>query len=430
MSKFKRLIFLSALIPVSLMALETVNLIKNHSFEKDDSSWRVYTGTFQEMEDDSAKAICCDSTAAFTGNYSASIYTSSLPGDSTPPGIMADSGVVIQALSIPKALKDLDSFTCMMKIEPSISGFEFENHIFLSFLFDMRKPDWLWCLYNYRNPNYKPWGNKKHRKVYNLKLQTDTAWRSIRRSIKVDWVDENYLSPELILDSFALVGAGVNLNTGWHGQKVYFDDIRLMGYADYDVGVKEILSPDTIGTQVNSAAYSYTPVARIKNFGRKDANSFLVIAELRNNAGTIFYTDTVSKSLSSDTEDTVEFTAFATMPSKSTLVIRTVMNPDESDADDELSKQIIKTGIEDDIETYELSLNVIPNIAGFQVSYSLPCGEHGVLSLYDASGRRIGQEDVNGTSSVNFNAGYSSGVYFVQLKSRLGKISKKAVVIR
>ena len=91
----------------------------------------------------------------------------------------------------------------------------------------------------------------------------------------------------------------------------------------------------------------------------------------------------------------------------------------------------MNTGLEENfVENTVIELSTETIGQGLRVYYSIPNGEHGVLSLYDASGKRIGQKDVNGTSSVNFNAGYSSGVYFVQLKSRLGKVSKKAVVIR
>ncbi|NLI98875.1 hypothetical protein GX441_09510, partial [bacterium] len=105
MKKLMIIVFL----PMALFALERVNLIKNHSFEKEDSSWKAYTGTLGYLENDSAKAETRDSGTAVSGFYSAYTYTSSPPGDPTPPAIMRDSAVVIQGFASDKYLSDLDS---------------------------------------------------------------------------------------------------------------------------------------------------------------------------------------------------------------------------------------------------------------------------------------------------------------------------------
>jgi hypothetical protein len=139
-------------------------------------------------------------------------------------------------------------------------------------------------------------------------------------------------SNETMIDSIIFIGWGANYPP-WRGLKASFDDIRLTSYADYDVGVKEIL--DFTGKP-------YVPRARIKNFGRKASNDFYVIAEISNNLG-IVYSDTLPWSLPADTEDTVSFNEFKPeFAGEYTLNVRTRMiSPDaidESDEDDELSR--------------------------------------------------------------------------------------------
>jgi hypothetical protein len=64
------------------------------------------------------------------------------------------------------------------------------------------------------------------------------------------------------------------------------------------------------------------------------------------------------------------------------------------------------------------------------VSYSLPYGEHGTLTLYDASGRRIERMAVTRSGNVEFGSALASGVYLVRLESKQTTVTKKAVVLR
>jgi hypothetical protein len=204
----------------------------------------------------------------------------------------------------------------------------------------------------------------------------------------------------------------------------------LTGYADYDVGVKEILSGDSVWEDT-----SYTPIARIKNFGREDAPEFSVIAEIWEGETRVYY-DSLPWSLEGDTEDTVTFAAFTpTSAANHTLVVRTVMFAseaiDESDEDDQLSKPLFGTGISEPVTHLDaISLEVQSFTSPLSVSYTLPYTEQGTLTLYDASGRRVERVNVQGSGRVELGAALSAGVYIVKLDAETQSITKKAVVLK
>ncbi|MBA7696388.1 hypothetical protein ES703_105035 [subsurface metagenome] len=234
------------------------------------------------------------------------------------------------------------------------------------------------------------------------------------------------MSEDIELDTFLLFGTSWLDRGTWRGQKAFFDGIRLTGYADYDVGVKEILSGDSL-----REGHPYTPEARIKNFGREPADSFLVIAEIWDTSG-LAYVDTRLWSLAGDTEDTVTFKEFDSFTRNYILTIRTVMEPDECDEDDELSKFLIYTGITEPITpvTHLITLQVRSMINPLRVTYSIPAGQSGTLTLYDAAGRRIERVNVRGSSEAKLGASLPSGVYFVRLESADLTITRKAVLLR
>jgi hypothetical protein len=199
-----------------------------------------------------------------------------------------------------------------------------------------------------------------------------------------------------------------------------------MGYADYDVGVKEILSGDSL-----EAGTPYQPVARIKNFGSENADSFLVMAEIWDGSSLI-YVDTLPWSLEGDTEDTVTFADFdppTTGPY--TLTVRTHMIPDECDEDDELSKEIGHSAVSESPLPEGLSLEVVGTSRGvLKVSFETPNGQVGNLSVYDATGRRVERMAVTRSGSVEFGSALTSGVYLVRLESDRSALVRKALMLK
>ena len=219
---------------------------------------------------------------------------------------------------------------------------------------------------------------------------------------------------------------GVNVNNLWRGQKAFFDAIRLMGYADYDVGIKEITS-----TSSTSPDVPYAPEAWIKNFGRENADDFLCIAEIEDTTG-IAYLDTIPYTLPADTEDTVAFAPCTLSAGHYTLRVRTVMDPDECDEDDEMCIQLDVTGIGETPAPEKVSFDVTPIYAGevLKVSFETPKGQLAVLALYNSAGQRVETLHVTGSGQVCIGKGLSAGVYFVRLEAETFTLTRKAVKIR
>jgi hypothetical protein len=406
----KRLLVLATL-PLMLFALERVNLIRNSGFEKNDSSWIVQSGSWKNPNP--AVGLIQDNTMKVKGDYSASVDTREEP---VWQMINArDSACIRQYFLINKRLKDFDSLYWFQAIVP----LNLDPYLSFACLIGMTfaEPDINGFGYGFVDPTglaVDYWISVSEH------ISSDTSWIYYQKSITLDF---SSLDPDLLLGSFTLNGWGAWFDIGdWRGQKIYWDEIKLTGYADYDVGIKVILSGDSVWKST-----AYTPTARIKNFGRKAADTFLVIAEIKNGVS-IVYSDTMPYSLPADTEDTLSFKVF-TPPQdiNYTLTIRTEMNPDESDEDDEMSKTLYGSGIGETPTFSNLQLDIVSLSS---VRYTLPSGEQGTIALYDPSGRRIESYRVQGEGQVAMKAGLSSGVYFVKLEAGKASVTRKAVVLR
>jgi hypothetical protein len=259
-------------------------------------------------------------------------------------------------------------------------------------------------------------------------MPDENTWVSLERNLQVDLINTKGLSNDIELDSLVLWGYGINYNNSWRGQKAFFDGVRLMGYADYDVGVKEILSGSTIKANV-----AYYPEAHIKNFGREDATDFIIVADILDGEQ-IIYTDTVTHSLSADTEDTVTFGECLLEPPVAetyTLAIHTFMNPDECEDDDQMSKTLTTSAVSESPSVAHLDLEITNTLtSSLRMFYSIPANQTGFISIFDQTGRRVQQRAVTGSGKMDFNAQLPAGVYIVRLESSGEGISKKAVVLR
>ncbi|NLI98296.1 T9SS type A sorting domain-containing protein, partial [bacterium] len=168
----------------------------------------------------------------------------------------------------------------------------------------------------------------------------------------------------------------------------------------------------------------------IKNFGRKAADTFLVIATIEGGSGVV-YADTLTWSLTADTEDTVSFKEFKpTDAANYTITVSTLMTPDESDEDDEMSKTLYGSGIVEPVTPTSPSAIQLEITSLSSVRYTLPSGERGTLTVYDPSGRRIESYRIQGEGQVAMKSSLSSGVYFVKLEAGKTSVTRKAVVLR
>ncbi|MBN2379852.1 T9SS type A sorting domain-containing protein [candidate division WOR-3 bacterium] len=77
-----------------------------------------------------------------------------------------------------------------------------------------------------------------------------------------------------------------------------------------------------------------------------------------------------------------------------------------------------------------IELSVQPILNRISVSYALPQGHKGTLTLFDLSGRRVDARQVRGYGSASFNTELAAGVYIVRLEASGTTLSRKVVVVR
>ncbi|MBD3286079.1 T9SS type A sorting domain-containing protein [candidate division WOR-3 bacterium] len=410
-------------LPLLLIGLERVNLIKDHSFEKDSEVWHTRLGG-TGFPNFVAIVKRHDSANAYSRSFSGS--GDNRPKPSNTWSKYNENTYLTQGFIGSKVLTDIDSLSLAFSIISRNNRFEelFCAGIYLHL--NAHKENY-WKVGFFLKAEDLPSGVSPplvHLK--GISFSEDTMWHLLEKSIfnDIDEYELESIPQDATLDSVILQGISNHWVDGWRGQKVFWDDVRLMGYADYDVGVKEILEgiEDTSG---------YTPFAHINNFGREPAD-FAVVAEILQGE-TQVYKDSFDWSLPSDTEDTVSFSTF-TPPDTGiyTLRIYTVMEPDESDADDEKTKELHFTAISEPVTPIillDLKVNPICTRGVLKVSFETPKGQVVNLTLFDCSGRRVGAKQVRGYGLAEFGSELSAGVYLVRLQSGSLEVKRKVVVV-
>jgi len=324
-------------------------------------------------------------------------------------------------MTSPKSLTDLDSlsFSHQVLFREGSSKKTSQNYSVILKVYNPLDHSYIRVYYLWMAPDLTYSGDSPTQKAFVDTIPDQGTWQIFECDPEYDLTQIKGLPSDLVVDTFMIYGEGVNVNGLWRGQKAFFDAIRLTGYADYDVGVKEITSASSAAPGV-----PYTPEARIKNFGRENADEFLVIAEIEDSTG-IFYLDTVPNTLTGDTEDTLAFVPCTfTVNGTYTLTIRTYMTLDECDEDDELSIPLIVSGI-DEILPLRPQIKLEANLN--RLSYEAP-GE-AILSIYNSLGRKVESITVKGSGEVVLGKGMPSGVYFVRLQSRGFIVTKKTLVL-
>jgi len=114
------------------------------------------------------------------------------------------------------------------------------------------------------------------------------------------------------------------------------------------------------------------------------------------------------------------------------------MEPDECDEDDELSKPLIYTGIEEPVTHPDAITLEIESLS--TIRYSLPYATHVSLKVYDVVGRLVnklvdeevapGVHTLQWTGKDDVNRRCASGVYFVRFTAGDYQASKKMVLIK
>ena len=65
-----------------------------------------------------------------------------------------------------------------------------------------------------------------------------------------------------------------------------------------------------------------------------------------------------------------------------------------------------------------------------RISYSLPQAQEGTVAIYEASGRRVEENQVRGSGETEFKSVLPPGVYFVKLTTENKTLTRKAVLVR
>jgi hypothetical protein len=415
-----------AFLPFVVFALEQVNLIKDASFEKENEVWHTQITWWHTPY--LATVSAHDAENSFTGWFSGSGDTRSDPGFRS----RYEQAIITQGFLFEKTIEDIDSLTVAYTILPLKNDFDNTYAVSVLLNLNVTRPDKMKAGYALLEPDtILAWISPPVYYLEQVDQLGDTTWHLLERNIRQDIKDHKADSIPLnsTVDSIVLCCTGTHSSSDWvwHGQKVFFDDVRLMGYADFDVGIKEITSGEVV-----SPGVPYTPEARIKNFGREDADDFWIILTIEDSTG-IMRIDTVPYTLPADTEDTLAFDPVTfSVPGTYYLHIRTEMEPDECDEDDEKSLQISVTGVEEPVthQPDKVNLDVSLVRAEFRVSYSIPAGQTGTITLYNSAGQRIESKTVQGAGETVMCEDLSSGVYFVRLDAPDYSLSHKVVVVQ
>jgi len=318
-----------------------VNLIKNSGFEKDtcwrDSVWAT------SPEHCIAVADPYNDEEAHTGFYSGLTDTWERPEGFVPGGY--ELAFIIQRLTIRKKIKDLDSlFFWMYPVYQYRETFHY-HYFAIELLCTRPNGDTLRVMYAVAYPGYS-WRETQWWKYFFLDAPPESTWSLTKRDLYEDIVRVKGIEEETTLDSVILVSysmlTGGTGGTRWEGQKVYWDDIRITGYADYDIGVEEILSSDTC-----YLGGVYYPKARIRNYGREDMENFYVYAEILSGKDVLYEDSYFVSSLPSDSSMVVEFKGYEVKRGVDMLRVYTQAILDECDEDD-IRTRVLFTGVEEE----------------------------------------------------------------------------------
>jgi hypothetical protein len=365
-----------------------------------------------------------DPDSAYIGDYCGSIDTRKKPAQNLPP-LYGIEGFFYQIISYPKQLKDLDSLEFFHMAIFRNEGIKSSAASYGSVLNFSRSSDGglieVW--YAWLVPGSTPPPDSPTYKVLADTIPDEGIWFGVKRDLKADLIGEKGLSEDTELDTFLLFGASVYYNGTWRGQKVFLDRIRLTGYADYNIALTRL-----------SGNLTY-PAAIVWNNGYEDQTDVKIICYIEGDRPEPYADTVILLSLASDDSLEVFFRENQWISGSSDYYLGVVsggffdMNPDECDEGDRLTKYY-PCGVSED-RPEPLTLEVLSSLTNpLRINYSLPYGEEGTLTLYDATGRRVEWMTVQGSGEVDFKSSLLSGGYIVRLEAGYSTVTKKAVILR
>lgn len=354
---------------------------------------------------DSARVDAHDSTHAYEGKFSFLTDTDKNP----MVGYAICEVWCYQCLSVPKAVCDLD--TCYWKVYCNESS----TASLLSYHIRFRSQggkNILWFSGNGSRPTNDT--------LYSIEFPRPNSekWRAWGGNIYKLWTNSAGWSESDTIVEVQLLSRGGGSSLWW-GQEVSWDNVGLRSVAYYDYAAESIDSDEL-------ADRTYTPIATFANEGIKDDIAGMVYAEILEGENMV-YRDSQEVSIPHESSEQVEFKEWRVPHSGSyTLRVYPILELDEYSEDDTLEQVLTGVGVEE----LHPDRSLILEIKGSTVHYSLPRDQQGVLTLYNATGRRIERMNVKGSGSVEFESALPSGVYLVQLEASSLSITRKAVLLR
>ena len=392
----------AALMPLVLLGIQKVNLIRNGGFEKVDDNWRIEFVSSQYPN--TAQASIHDSSECSGGDFSASAETRN-----PPPWQQFNTGCsafLRQDLLSSKGISDLDTVRWFQKIQVVNSNPDLGEVCFVGLHYIEPLAGKQGFCYSFTNPAYTFLDNW-HTMITHFDSD-DTSWTGYSR-YSPDDIEAKVWDTSVRFDQITLVAHGWWL-PGWRGEKVYWDDLQVMGWADYDVAVTR-----NIGTLS-------APSAIIWNNGREDQDQVKVVAVIED-SNSVVYSDTVKLALASDDSTEVRFDTWDPDPSTDyVLSIKTGnlagMDADECDEDDVLTKEY--TGVEEVTHgianPWKVEKGIGSNLVLQGISNSEPLG----FSVLDVSGRKVADVWLPPLGKLTWGENQPDGVYY--LVSGIGEL--------
>ncbi len=223
------IILTEGVLVISLMALEPVNLIRNGNFDHNLIEWDTL----------SYSTTNCPNNFSFGFPDSSQSYSSpfSLSMDSRKDGTFrptsAYQGNAYQSLLIPKKIKDIVKLKWCHKVKFKQEGRDRVSN------YSVRIITYPFILvWRYTNEDVE---DHDMYRIFKLEVPHSETWgceeRDIREDAEYKGIDLNTWIIKLDLEN-----KWVCKNNEGYGQKVYWDDIKLVGWADYDRALTRIVS--------------------------------------------------------------------------------------------------------------------------------------------------------------------------------------------
>ena len=410
--KYKILIM--AIFYMGLYGLEPVNIIENSSFEVEQEPWYFYSQKKFVPEDYDGEHNKTDDNS-YEGEYSGSLDVREVPevnGNS-------DTWISLYyVMPLKKAYRfgDMDRMEFAMYVEYRNGDYEMTSFFEEQLLYyygdivkEKGKPEFLYEIYHCKKglflvPDYGA--------VEEIPSEGEWVWyeRDLKKDMEEQGISADTLINYVRLRDFGIFYYDATMATYyWHGQKVYWDALRLYAWADKDIGIVRYR-----GDTLSYGQGEIEPSVVIWCNGRERLEDIPVILNVKGPDGEEIYEDTVMvERLNSDDSVKVNFNEFMPyMDGYYDLYFMTgnyagIIIEDESYEDDTLRVRIeVKgTGIG---ERGSIKGSVVRVVGGVLEVNMKSEGE-----IYDVIGRFVQKLD-RGENRVRLNR----GIYYIVPKDK------------